>query len=433
MKKGIMALEGMELPKDTAPPAPVVPTPVKEPSLINEDHVVLDEVVKKTSDTCDLIDQSADIAKTVGKVVDAVDAAVESGNGIDPTAAAIANAAMEHFYNFLDYNPKKGRPKVSMEDLSTGKKRVATAVAALEELKAFQKKLHKNLKRAYEELIEDVGESMEASGDQTADALAAIDAASAKFDEAGPKEDMVDGGSWAAPFGEFDQELATGDDVVKRVEEFAGAVKKADPEAAAADVAATAAPAEGAAPGDADDKDVNELGDAAETIRGVMEKKEGETSDETNFAALTAEQKTKLVEFAKQIGDQIKGVGEKWDKLEETVAPDVAAASDDAPPADTPPADTPPADGEAARKVAAEGLEAARRATGGGEPTGGDAPAADAPPAEGAADAPAAEPEEDFTEAPDVPTEPVRDVVEVNASLVKVLIAIGDYITKSTK
>jgi len=299
MKKGIMALEGLEV------QTPDIGDDVTDgPSLVSEVPVVIDESVADIASQCEQINEAEQIGATVDQIADTMEASVARGEGLDEPAAQIANAALENFYSRLEYKRKGGQTTIGLEGFDNGLTRFEKTKVALEELKDFRTRLAARIALAQEGLETAVDEHIEATGEDVEKVQALLDKTSKAFEDKGGKKDVIEGGRWAESLGTFTTEegaMVLPADVLKRVEEIQAAVDGAK-------LSETV-------------KEESKLEDKLAKLKEVaaaVKKVTGEPgADDVKFAAVTEGEKDAIVNAAKAIAAELAAFATGWDNLEE--------------------------------------------------------------------------------------------------------------------
>ena len=205
--KGVLAMEGLEA--LTAEPAPLA-------EISAEIETSAGDLLTKI----DNVSEGESIVVAVDTISDSIATSVERGEGLDDVSAGIANAALENFYERLGYTPTLGRDRISMEGLDKAELRLQNSKVALEQIGQFRTKLVQSLAIAHEDMMDSLGGHFNAAEHQLGMLQRRLQSASSAFGHEGKVDELIASGRWAAPFGAFDEEMVSSDDIVKRLRQI---------------------------------------------------------------------------------------------------------------------------------------------------------------------------------------------------------------------
>lgn len=315
-KRGVIAIEGLEV-----EPAPF-------PETVLETQPGLDEGAAEVVGCIDDLDETHAVADTVGTIADNMEAAVERGEGLDTEAAQITNAALEHFYNHLDYKSTVNRASIAIEGMGDPAQRLTNTRLALEDLQKFRVRLHGGLAVASENLAEKMGEYFDQAEAQANAADDLLSTASSNYDRGTPVTEPITGGRWSASLGGFPTDLVKGQDVVRRVKDIEALVRAGGPVSLVQELNSMAhtllsslQETKSNPTGDTTqlDRRVKAFRDAARELIGLSNAAPRAGHGTWQFAPLDKGEKNQLLTAAKGVAAHMRGFSKAWNDLEATL------------------------------------------------------------------------------------------------------------------
>lgn len=209
MKKGIMAMEGLEdeVPLEDAPPA--LPEPSEEPTgeVIATEIVEGDELNAEAEAVGDAFEEADDIEGALGGMVESCEAVQAEGRDFTAPEAQMVETALEHYRARLGF----AKPKIlAFENLPAGKKKVDVA---LEGIKDTIKSTLMTKVSGLAWIGEAVTNQAENHRKVVARLKQELSNASAQYDKGGKDHSAVLSGAWTAELNSPTGEAKTGKDV----------------------------------------------------------------------------------------------------------------------------------------------------------------------------------------------------------------------------
>lgn len=215
MKKGIMALEGLDQDTDeVADTGETVPAEALELAEVSNEVEVQSAQIEEASDAIDTIQGFIEILQA--KVEPEAPAA--EPEGVDETTAEVLDKAMESLYIRLGFTKKPSFP--ALESFTTKESKLQASKLALESMRLTKSKIENQITIAQEGLFGKVKNKFELLFTNADKLSKSLSEASAAFDASGPKENLIVNPDFAKAFGEFKGELVTGKEVVAKVVDF---------------------------------------------------------------------------------------------------------------------------------------------------------------------------------------------------------------------
>ena len=216
MKRGIMALEDNE---ETSTPEEQARVDAELATNVAENGAEAEGI---TNDA-DRIAEAQSIGEAVDTMTDTTEAAVESGEGLSEETAQTVEAAMEHFRTRLGYSKKVVPSLEGFKDKTT---RLEQSKLALENLKALQAGLDKNLSIAQEGFFARVKNAFERWSTSDYEILKKIEAFKSA---AAGEEKEIDDPAWGRVFANSGKTELTASDIATLLNHMLTQRKKAIP------------------------------------------------------------------------------------------------------------------------------------------------------------------------------------------------------------
>lgn len=301
---------------DQTPPVVCTTELVAEISSIDSD---VNDVV------CDLkeINEASAISDSVDCVADTMQTSVEKEEGLDEPSMALADTAMEHFFQRLNFKDKKVRPSLAVENFSDSSKRLTNTKIALENLNSFRGSLKRSLLVCQESFGDSVNARFSKSNNQLEAVLSAADQVSVEFDKKGASAKNFPSGQWSKSLGVFSKNPVLGKDVLERVKkvkqtfEGIGIVSFMNDLCTSADKIVEELGKENSEikGDDALDKRLSAFNSKAEELHDLLIAKGSDGGGGSEFVPLTKEEKNELISLVSAIGNELGQFSKGWKKL----------------------------------------------------------------------------------------------------------------------
>lgn len=206
----------------------VVPAPAPVHVEIADDSVIESELLTQEAfldgidESLNIHDEGSGILETTNTMITLTEEAIDSGEGLPASTAGVINAAMEHFYNRAGID--LGKDKILALESNSVKVALSDTKTALEDMKAFSKRLDKALVVSQEGMLSRLGNSFKlafTNRDKIHDSIL-LNMNAIKTH--GSKEGVIKEPGWGRSFAIQGKRLVSGAEVVGIVKNYTSIV-----------------------------------------------------------------------------------------------------------------------------------------------------------------------------------------------------------------
>jgi len=196
----------------------------REPEVIITDA---DTTATSSVNELESIEEGADILETTTEIANNLSEKVESGEGVDETASALIEPALEHFYSRMGYVGKR-TISASLEDFKSKDTRLEATKCVLEELTDYNNKLASGLSIAQEGLMSRIGNSLKLLFTSAEKIQEKLIANMAEIETKGAKTTLIKEPGWGRSFAVIGKRHLTPADVTSFMKKYSAALSSPD-------------------------------------------------------------------------------------------------------------------------------------------------------------------------------------------------------------